>query len=125
MLRRSLGNPALLHLPDDVDPRSGAGELGSDIDRYLDYSFVGAQLLGHVSAGHRDCQDGARLQGDSRSGPNDLFPGGQPRLRKCRCRQLDRRDVLLGDQGSGADLAGGDERLLTLLGAGAQHAECH
>ena len=68
---------SVLRLTDDVDPGAGASEFGSDVDRHLDQSFVRSQLLGHVSAGHRGGQNGARLQGDGRPGPDDLLLGGQ------------------------------------------------
>ena len=44
--------PALGDLPNDVHPRAGAGQLGSDVDGHLDESLVVSQLLGQGAAGH-------------------------------------------------------------------------
>ncbi len=64
-----------------------------------------------------------RLQGDGGPGSHHLLRGGQAGLGERRCWKSACRDVLLGDERPGADLASGDEHLPPLFGAWAQHAE--
>ena len=122
LFRRCL---SLRGLPDDVHPCPRTGELGSDADGHLDQPLVGAQLLGQAAAGHRCRQHRALLQGDRGPTPHRLPRGGQRGLGERAGRERARRDVLLGEDRSGADRVRGDENLLSPFRTGAQHAERH
>ncbi|OFR57671.1 hypothetical protein HMPREF2883_01335 [Actinomyces sp. HMSC075C01] len=99
------------------------GQLGSDVDGYLDQSLVVSQLLGQAAAGHRGRQHRALLQRDRGPAPDRLVRGGQRGLRQGTGRKRADRDVLLGEDHTGTDRARGNEHLLPVFGAGTQHAE--